>query len=145
MFTIKTFVYNPLLMPYDDRKVTKSPDTYLIPIEDMATIEQIKHLLDPDYMAGVIYLAYNNQVIFDVGMICEVEQLWGLSLNMIEEYLIIRNGKTGFPGDPGDISIKKVSENCLNLHLWIGESYDYLLPEKEFIRAWLHGAEYFYK
>ncbi len=142
MFIIKSYIQHPKRLIYDFEKVKKDPFYYFIDIDNAEKILQIKKDLDLDYIYGVLFFVYNNQVIIDYTYYDLIDQLWAYFLNMMKECLENKKSEMSFPDQPLPMSMHDMPDGYI---LFSINFIQWKLPKYEFFDALLFGAKYFFE
>jgi hypothetical protein len=142
MFLIKSYLQYPNVSIHHFKEVKKDPFSYFVNIDNTEEILRIKNDLDLDYIYGVLYLTYNNQVIIDFTYYDLIDQLWAYLLNMIKELLQNKKSEMSFPDQPLPMSMERISDDYI---LFSINFVQWKLPQYEFLRALLSGAKDFFE
>jgi hypothetical protein len=142
MFTVHSYIRYPTIPIRDLDKVDKSPLYYFIDINNTGEILRIKKDLDFDYIDGVIFLTYNNQIVMPFSYYDLIDQLWAYLLNMMEEYLKTKKSEMFFPDQPLPMSMKYISEEYILFEI---RDIPWKFPTYEFFTAMLIGAKDFFE
>jgi hypothetical protein len=145
MFYIKSYILKPKVLIYDLNDANINPEKYFIDISEKEKILQIIKKIDFDYLEGVIYLKYDEEIIFDFKYWDLVDQLWAYFLNMIEEYY--KNGyvKYSFPDQPINLFFNKAENGLILFKVEANSKRNWLLPQYDFFKMILKNAKYFFE
>lgn len=110
MFVIKSYIQDPNVSIDHYKEVETDPFSYFVDIDNTEEILRIKNDLDLDYLYGVLYLSYNNQVIMDFTYFDLIDQLWAYFLNMPKEFLQNKKSEMSFPDQPLPMSMESISD-----------------------------------
>lgn len=143
-FIVKSYLCNPNVSIIDLSRLKVDPDSFLTNIDNVSVLEKIKNEIDPDYINGVIYIQYGNQIIFDYTMWDLIDQLWSYIITVIKEYKIQKIGSAYFPDQPMRFEMEQATGNKLIFKLQTHQVKEWLLPEAEFLNVLLEEAAHFF-
>ena len=145
MFICKSYINKPDVKISNLEKVNEEWEKYFIEVSEKNRITQLASKLDLDYLAGVIYLKYGDEVILDFKLWDYVDQLWAYILSLVEEFESNGDSETLFPDQPTKIKFKKISDEYMIMVLETNTRYTWTLPSKEFLNTLLNESEMFFK
>jgi len=143
-FIIRSYICNPREKIYDLFLLKNNPSRFLIDIDDTSAIAKIKNAIDRDYIEGVIYIQYGNQIVMDYTMWDLVDQLWSYIITAIKQYLVDGASKFYFPDQPLLIELQKKSHTEIGFKVHDQELKEWILPEQSFLIALLKSAQHFF-
>lgn len=96
---------------YVIKDVNNIDEKYFTPITNTGEINAKK--IDSDYIDGVIYLEFNENVIMDYTYWDDINDLWHYLINTFEELCQTNISSFSFPSQPIVVSIKIVNDRVL--------------------------------
>lgn len=144
MFKVQSYLVIPGKKIRSIDEVIKRPNEYFIEIENAVGIKEKVECFDLDYLDGAIFLSYYDDIIFGFQEWDLVDQLWAYLINLVEEYLENSKSEIGFPDQPLNMVMSKVSNDLLTFSLISDEKRVWQLPTRDFFNAILENAELFF-
>ncbi|MEI4803816.1 hypothetical protein WAZ07_21775 [Bacillus sp. FJAT-51639] len=141
MFICNSYMKRPKVIIRD---LNKGLENYFIHICKTDEMNRIKKDIDLDYLEGVIYLKYFDNIIMDFRYWDLVDQLWAYILDMIEEFLVNGTAETYFPDQPILLSFKSISKDYMLLSIDGNVKKSWTLPKQEFLNTLIVSAEEFF-
>ncbi len=142
MFICNSFIKKPEVIIKD---LNKNVENYFINVCETNELIKIKKDIDLDYLEGVVYLEYFDNIIMDFKYWDLVDQLWAYILDMIEAFLSNGIAETTFPDQPVLLSFKNISNEYILVSIDENIKKTWTLPKQELLTTLIFAAEDFFK
>lgn len=144
MFICKSYLNIPEVIISNLDEISNKWEDHFIEIMQKDKIVQLSNKFDLNYLAGAIYLKYEDNVILDFKLWDYVDQLWAYILNLVEDFILKDSSETFFPDQPIKMMLKKMSKDYMIFVLESSTRCTWVVPRQEFLSTLLDSSEYFF-